>query len=457
MCTNAPTILLGGWGNYPLAECRLHRPGTLATLKKISPLHENGHLIARGLGRSYGDPAINASHNVVLTDALDNLIHFDRDSHIVEAQAGVSLQTLLDVFMPRGYFLPVTPGTKFVTLGGAIAADVHGKNHHRDGSMVSFIIDLQLLTASGEVLICSRDENREVFWATVGGMGLTGIILSARLKLLPVATAYVTVDYHKAANLDEALEQFDTGDAQYQYSVAWIDCLASGASMGRSVIMQGNHATMNDLSERQRENPLAPRRGRALPMPCHAPGWALNPLSVKLFNAAFYRKHKNGRKVEHYDPFFYPLDGVNDWNRLYGRRGLIQYQPVLPRETSRTALVALLELLTRSKRASFLAVLKSYGPQNDGMLSFPLAGHTLALDLPYTGRALLELIEAMDRIVLEHGGRLYLAKDACMSRATFEAGYPRLAEFKQLCRQLDPRGKFSSSQSRRLGITEAIA
>jgi FAD/FMN-containing dehydrogenase len=415
----------------------------------------SGGFVARGLGRSYGDSATNAGGGVILQERLDRLIDFDPQAGVLECEAGVSLATIVEHFLPRGFFLPVTPGTKFVTVGGAIAADVHGKNHHVDGTFGRAVESLRLLTANGDVITCSAEQEPEIFWATVGGMGLTGVILSARFRMLPVQSAYINVRYDRAANLDRALELFGSSDATHRYSVAWIDCLSSGASLGRSVLMRGDHVPAADLPGPYRADPLAVSSKRKKKVPFNFPGWALNTQSVRLFNATFYARHGDGDKIVDYDTFFYPLDGVLHWNRIYGKRGFIQYQALIPPEKSRAALVELLEKLSASGMSSFLAVLKATGPANPGMLSFPFPGHTLALDLPNTGESLIRLVASLDAILLRHGGRLYLAKDSVMSRQTFEAMYPELPHFKQVKARLDPGQIFVSSQARRLGITEA--
>jgi len=447
---------IGGWGNYPVVQCNVYRPEKLAEARQlVVEANEQPNLIPRGLGRSYGDAALNDNSGVMLFGKLNRMLDFDPATGVLHCEAGVTIQDILNVFLPRGFFPPVTPGTKFVTLGGAIAADVHGKNHHRDGCISEYVHEFELLTGQDEVVRCARDENTDAFWATIGGMGLTGVILTAKLRLIPTPSAYLKVDYKRTRNLDQSLEEFGSGDADYRYSVAWIDCLASGASLGRSVLMRGNPAQVVELTtEGMKRNPLRPKLKNKKSMPIFAPAFALNPLSVKAFNSVFYSRHGDGTRIVDYDSFFYPLDSIEHWNRMYGKRGFVQYQAALPPETSRAGLMAMLEELAASGRASFLAVLKTFGPQNPGLLSFPRAGQTLAIDLPNTGESMRQLLSRLDAIVLKNGGRVYLAKDACMERATFEAMYPRLAEFKQIKNQLDPNNRFSSTQARRLGIVE---
>ncbi len=451
---------LAGWGLYPTEPCRVYRPAKLREVRQLLNGCDGSTYISRGLGRSYGDAALNRQDaggggGVILHDQLDRLIAFDPQTNVLEAEAGLSFDTIIDVFLRRGVFCPVTPGTKYVTLGGAIAADVHGKNQHRDGSIGSFIIDFKLLTASGEVLTCSRRQNPDVFWATIGGMGLTGVIRSARLRMLPVESAYLTIEYRRLANLDDLLDRLSEDDDRYRYSVAWIDCLAGGKSLGRSILMRGDHTPVADLSADLRNDPFAVPTRRKLAVPFFLPRFVLNPLSVKAFNALYYARASGGgdkTAVVDYDSFFYPLDSIMNWNRMYGKRGFLQYQAALPPQSSRAGLIQLLEKLVASKRASFLAVLKTFGPGNDGLLSFPMAGHTLSLDLANTGGELFGLLDELDRIVVEHGGRVYLAKDARMTRQTFEAMYPNTDAFGQVKSKVDPNGLFSSSLGRRLGL-----
>jgi decaprenylphospho-beta-D-ribofuranose 2-oxidase len=465
---------LAGWGNYRPAVSRVYRPERLADVRELAAPATTadsrsdataaaGTLIARGLGRSYGDSATNAGGAVALLERIDCLLDLTvaaDGSGVVEAEAGVSLATLVDVLLPRGFFLPTTPGTKFVTLGGAVAADVHGKNHHGDGTIGNFVESLRLLLADGSVLACSPTEHADVFWATVGGMGLTGVILSARLRLRSVTSAYAKVDYRRMANLDAALDRFEAArqsGREPTYSVAWIDCLAAGDSLGRSVVMEGEHLPAAEMAAaglfaKRCRDPLALPRQRTKGVPFNFPGFALSRPTVRLFNAAYYARHGDRTDAVPLDTFFYPLDAVRHWNRVYGRRGFVQYQALIPPAAARQGMRELLEAISRGGSASFLAVLKRTGEQGRGMLSFPMPGYTLALDLPNTGRRLEALLRELDTIVLRHGGRLYLAKDATMSAEAFAAMYPRLDEFRQVKAKVDPGNRFASTQSRRLRI-----
>lgn len=445
---------LAGWGNFRPSVTRLYRPDRIAEARRLVLDPQVPSLIARGLGRAYGDSAVDDRGGTVLSQRLDRFRAFDPATGVVTCEAGLSLESLIRTFLPRGYFLPVSPGTKFVTVGGAVAADIHGKNHHRDGSFSSFVDELELLTASGETVVCSRRDRPELFRATIGGMGLTGFILSATIRLKKVESSYLVVDYHKSADLDEAFQLFQEGDGAYEYSVAWIDCLARGKSLGRSVLMRGNHAGPGDLMGRARDEPLTVARPGRKSVPIDFPGFALNRLSVGAFNNLYYARQKNQRKIVLYEPFFYPLDAVSRWNRIYGRRGFVQYQALFPSESSHRGMVQLLEAISAAGMASFLSVLKSTGPFGEGMLSYTKAGHTLALDLPNKGRRLTELTAKLDRILLDNGGRLYLAKDSLMDRATFDAMYPNSDAFRELKAQIDPRGRFASAQARRVGLVE---
>lgn len=442
---------LSGWGRFPVERANLYRPERGAEVGRILTTAADPTYISRGLGRSYGDAALNREAGVISHVRLNRFLGFDANTGILECEAGLSFAEIIQVFLPRGYFLPVTPGTKYVTVGGAIASDVHGKNHHRDGTFGRFLVDFRLQIASGEVLVCSPEQNRDVFWATVGGMGLTGAILSARFRLVPVESAYVEADYQKAPDLDAALAAFAGSDEGYRYSMAWIDCLASGRSLGRSVLMRGNDAPRERVRAPDRD-PLAPPAKRALSVPFDAPSALLNRFSIRAFNGLYYSSHRDatGRLVD-FDSFFYPLDSVGHWNRLYGKRGFVQYQVAFPPQTAEGGLRALLERLSGTRRASFLAVLKRFGPANEGLLSFPFEGYTLALDLPGAS-GIEEFLRTLDDLVLRYGGRVYLAKDAVLSPESFAAMYPRAQEFVRIKRRLDPEGRISSSLARRIGL-----
>jgi len=440
---------LSGWGRYPVEECRVYRPEKRRGAGDVVRACEET-LIPRGLGRSYGDAAINGGGAVLDYSRLNRMLDFNAETGVLECEAGVSLAEILDVFVPRGFFLPVLPGTKFVTVGGAIANDVHGKNHHVDGTFSRYVDQLTLMTPAGETLVCSPDENSEAFWATVGGVGLTGLILSARLQLRPVKTAYVRADYVRAANLDAALSAMDESDDRYTYSVAWVDCLSKGGALGRSILMRSNLAGPDEAP--RGADPLRPKKKAGKTVPLNFPGFALNPLSIKAFNTLFYAMHRSvDGKIVDFDSYFCPLDSIGHWNRMYGKKGFSQFQATFPFGES-AGLTELLELISGSSCASFLAVLKRMGTQGPGMLSYPSEGYTLTLDIPMR-RDLVPLLRNMERLVLNRGGRMYMAKDATALPETFAQMYPRLDEFRAVKERLDPQYRFSSTQSRRLGIT----
>ena len=452
--SSIPKQPLSGWGRYPLVDSYLQRPEKVSSLTKIIQTAENKPVLARGAGRSYGDAAICPSCTI-LTERLNRMLAFDEESGILACEAGVTIKEIVEIFSPRGWFLAVTPGTKFVTVGGAIAFDVHGKNHYRDGSFSRHVCNLKLMLASGEVVQCSSQKNSDLFWATVGGMGLTGIIMEVEIALRPIQTAYIKAKSIKAKNLDETLALFEEYEPQSQYSVAWIDCLASGQSLGRSRLSFGSHAAIADLNQEQQAAPLKLKPKPSYKVPFDFPAGLLNRYTMSCFNALYYHLQGSGQvqSVVDYDSFFYPLDFLWDWNRLYGKRGFIQYQCVFPTEVSREALVQVLQLCAQKGCGTFLAVLKRLGFQQ-GWLSFPMPGYTLALDMPVEP-GLWRFLAQLDRLVIEYGGRVYLAKDARLSPEAFRSMYPHFLRWLEVKSQVDPYNRFSSAMSKRLQIEPA--
>ena len=438
---------LSGWGNLPRAEVRILRAASRHEAEMAVATEPS--LIARGNGRAYGDAALNPAATLSMLPC-DRLIDFDEQSGFITCEAGLLLSDLLDLLVPRGWFPPVTPGTRFVTIGGMAAADVHGKNHHVAGSFGAHIDEILLATPEGGVLRCSRRENVDLFDATIGGMGLTGVILTVRFRLTRIETAYIRQRTERAADLAQAMALFDA-HPEASYSVAWIDCLAKGPALGRSLVYFGEPARFDELPEKRRRAPLVLSKARAVTVPVDLPAFLLNRFTVGAFNQLYYRRAREGERLIDYRRYFYPLDALLGWNRLYGRRGFLQYQCVLPRAASLAGMTALLQRISRSGLGSFLAVLKSMGPAAPlGMLSFPLDGFTLALDFP-AHRGSIELLAELDSITANHGGRLYLAKDARGSPAMM-AHYPRFEAFRAKRREIDPAGKFSSLLSQRLGL-----
>lgn len=436
------------WSNYPIRQAELIH---VRTEQEAITQASKSFVIPRGLGRCYGDASL--AENIISTTHFNNLLAFDEQTGVLTCQSGVSLKELLDIFVPRGWFLPVTPGTKYITVGGAVASDVHGKNHHSEGSFSRHVQSLAIYTPAKGLLTCSRSENSDLFWASCGGMGLTGLILTVTFKLKRITSAYISQKQVKAPNLDAILNLFEENKA-YTYSMAWIDCLKSGKNFGRSILIVGEHAGVEALSGKAKQEPFKlPRKGE-LTMPFNLPSFALNQLSIKAFNMLYYGKNFKSviENVVPYEGFFYPLDSILHWNRMYGKRGFLQYQFVLPLEVGKKGLTEILHRINKNGMGSFLAVLKQFGQQDD-LISFPMAGYTLALDFPLQ-KGLFEFLDELDRIVLDFGGRLYLSKDSRMKPEILSKGYARYQEFLTIVKQYNPDFAFKSDQSDRLLITK---
>jgi decaprenylphospho-beta-D-ribofuranose 2-oxidase len=404
-------------------------------------------VIARGLGRSYGDAAQLSGGVVINNRSLGGIGAIAPDG-VVTLGAGVSIEELLDVTIPLGWFIPVTPGTRQVTIGGAVAADVHGKNHHRDGSLGDHVLEMRLVTPRGTFTVSPRHEP-ELFWSTIGGMGLTGIVTTVTLRLHKIETDKVLVDTTRYGQIDDVMAAMLSGDDDYHYSVAWVDCMTKGARMGRAILTRGEHAKRRDLEMTSLTAPKAPR----LRVPLSAPAGLLNSVSIRAFNEVWFRRAPEHREGEEQTlgEFFHPLDGISDWNRLYGRRGFVQYQFAVS-DAQSESVVRAIERLSSSGVASFLAVLKRFGPANHGLLSFPVSGWTLALDLPVGPAALPGVLDDLDEMVMEAGGRVYLAKDSRLSPETVRVMYPRLPEFLEIKNRVDPQHQLASDLARRLHL-----
>ena len=418
------------WGLYPHSPQMMRR---LASRHADLPLNEGETLLPYGLGRSYGDSCLNSGGVILSTAALDHFIAFDDVTGHLTAEAGVTFAAIIELLTPRGWFLPVTPGTKHVTLAGAIANDVHGKNHHRAGTFGAHVLSFELLTSDGQRRLCSRDENADVFEATIGGLGLTGLITKATIKMMPVASAFLIGQSIRFDNLDEFFTIADASVDSHDYTVSWIDCLAGGRALGRGHFLRANVATADEAVARKA--PLA----LPLVVPVTPPVSLVNRLTLKPLNAAYYHRQQKEvvKKLWHYNGFHYPLDAIAHWNRIYGPKGFLQYQCVVPRSVQHGVSRALLREIEQSGQGSFLAVFKTFGRmKSPGLLSFPMEGATLALDFPVAGPETFALLNRLDAIVIEAGGRIYPAKDARMSPETFEAAYPRFAEFSKF---IDPR------------------
>jgi len=407
-------------------------------------------VLARGLARSYGDAAQNAGGTVLDMTGADRVLAVDLAAGEVEVEAGISLDALMNQFVPQGLFVPVTAGTRYVTVGGAIAADIHGKNHHVAGSFAQHVRWLDLLTADGQVRRVGPDEDPELFWATAGGMGLTGVILRARVRMKPIESSRIVVDTDRTPDLDSLMTMLTETDHLYDYSVAWIDCVAKGSRMGRSVLTRGRFARRDELPVRRQADPLRYSGSVKLSAPDVFPPGLLNLATVAAFNEVWYRKAPTAKRgqLQSIPTFFHPLDGVGAWNRIYGPRGFVQYQftvPIGEEEALRNALVK----ISSSGHASFLAVLKRFGEGSPGMLSYPSPGWTLALDIPVV-KGLAALLDQLDELVVDTGGRIYLAKDSRVRPELFEQMYPRLEDFRMVRKRVDPDGVFTSDLARRL-------
>lgn len=437
--------LVSGWGRFPVVDSEVLRPRSFEAVG--AAVADVSGSVARGNGRAYGDAAIGAVRTIAMT-GFDRVRSFDPATGRIRLEAGVLLSDLIDTFGPHGFLPFVVPGTRFVSIGGAIAADVHGKNHHGEGGFGHYVDSILLRTGQGETIEVSRERNSDAFFATVGGMGLTGFILEATMRLRPVETGWIRERVISASDLDAAMRALEASDAT-TYSVAWIDCVARGRDLGRSLIYLGEHASADEIAEGADRFPVGKNPGLAVPI--DLPSMTLNRYSIRAFNELYYRmgaRRAGGDHVVSLYPYFFPLDSLNDWNRIYGRRGFLQHQCVIPEAGARAVLGDILDRVSKRGDASFLAVLKKLG-HGDGVLSFPLPGYTLALDFPVKGD-ILNFLDEIDRLVVAAGGRLYLAKDARQSRATFEAGYPALPRFNAIRKSLDPAGNIRSKLSQRL-------
>lgn len=431
------------WGRVATTESMAARPERIAEVSKALEDSSGSTLLAFGAGRSYGDTAINSRGRTLITRRLDRFLGFDPDTGMLVCEPGVSFIDIVHTFLPLGFMAPVVPGTGFATLGGGVANDVHGKNHHQVGSLGQHLEWLDVRLPSGKLVRSSQISEAEIFRATVGGLGLTGIIERVCLRLVRVPSNAVTLTKRRIRDLDEFLAAFEAERDRSPYVVGWIDALAAGRSLGRGILETASPAvqSMSDV----------PRSSRRVPL--DFPGFALNAWSVRAFNA-FYRRHVSSAGVQTlspYEQFLFPLDAIHDWNRIYGKRGFRQFQCVVPFETGRTALTQMLQLIAKANRGSFLAVLKAMGMQGLGYLSFPMSGYTLALDFPNTP-GVVDFINKLERITAEHGGRVYLAKDSTLSADLFRQMYSRSADFSAVLQRIDPEHRMNSDMAVRLGL-----
>ena len=427
------------WGMYPKIKNTVFRFDKKLTLKNI--INNYDDLIPYGNGRSYGDSAL--STNIINVKPKDYFLGFDKKEGLLHVQAGVLLCDILEHFVPKGWFLKVTPGTKLITIGGAIASDIHGKNHHVEGCFSECVKEFNIMLADGEIVSCNKEDTPDLWRATCGGMGLTGVILDAKITLKKINSQYIDQTTIKTKNLKETFEAFEAYQEK-PYSVAWIDCLAKGDKIGKCLLMVGDFRDDGKLDYKNKKQ---------ISIPFNFPSFALNNWSVRAFNWLYYGKSKDGVSKQRVDidTFFYPLDAIGHWNRIYGKNGFTQYQFILPKETSYEGLKEILTAISKSGKGSFLAVLKLYGKANDCWLSFPIEGYSLALDFKIE-KGLFELLDKLDEIVLKYKGRIYLTKDVRVSKETFEKGYPQIEKFRTYRKENKMDEKFQSLQSKRVGI-----
>ena len=427
---------ISGWGGYPKTNSEVISPRSIDEYK----INLKKTFIARGRGRSYGD---SANYKTVLqTSFLDKIIHFDKINGLITCEAGITIKKILENIVPTGWFIPVSPGTSFATLGGSIASDVHGKNHHRSGSFGEHVKDIKIMLGNGNIENISTENNSDLFYATCGGMGLTGVILSATIKLISIKSSQIIQTELKSKSLEDTCSIFEEND-KAQYSVAWLDCFAKEKSIGKGIITLGEHSEKGNLNFNIK---------RKVNISKNFPSFVLNKYSISIFNKLYYAYHKNNRKrLVHLFDYFYPLDKINNWNRLYGKNGFIQYQFVIPNDQIVNNLKLIFKKISEFGISPFLSVLKKFGKQNDNLLSFPMSGYTLAMDIKID-KKLFKSIEELDKIIINLGGRIYLTKDSLMNEKTFKNSYKKWEQFENVREKYGAVNKFQSDQSLRLGL-----
>jgi len=439
-------MILSGWGRYPIIKTDLKSPKSINEL--VNVISKN-NAIARGNGRSYGDSAI-SKNNTISMKKFNRIHKFNKKTGLLVVESGVLLSDIIDAFLPRGWFPIVTPGSKFVTVGGMVACDIHGKNHHKEGSFGNYIEWLDIVTTNGEIKRCSKKINSELFNWTIGGMGLTGVIIHIAFYLKPINTSWIKQKTLATKNIDHTIEIFEN-NLNFTYSVAWIDSSAKGNRLGRSLVMLGEHANLKDLNYDMKKNPLKVKNKKKIRIPFNFPSFILNPLTVQIFNSIYYFLGKTKKEISFvdYDDFFYPLDYLLDWNKIYGPRGFAQFQCVIPLKNASKGINELLETISRFKSNSFLSVLKRFGKQ-ESYISFPMEGYTLTLDFPLTNKN-INLMNRLDKITLKYEGRFYLAKDSRVNKDIFKNSDLRFKKYSNF-RSSEMKKTFSSIQSKRLGI-----
>lgn len=449
--TPTSTTPLSGWGANLRVPCRLAEP---AFLSEVNAVLDPTGSIPRGLGRSYGDAAINGGGQVLRTTRLDRLLAFDPTTGTLTCEAGASLDQIIQLFAPRGWFPMITPGTKFVTIAGCIANDIHGKAHHAQGCFSNSVDAMTILLASGEVVTTSRTQLPDLFWANFGGMGLLGVILTATLRLRPIETTWFHQRSIQVNDLESMLAALDEHDHTFPYSVATLDITATGPRLGRGVLNLGEHVKLADLPQKLAANPLLVSGPPKITVPFELPDITLNPLTIRLVNAVIQRIQSSAAPIGHYEGFFYPLDKIAEWNRGYGRRGFTQYQFVIPYLEGQRRLRDILSTILSSGQLPFLNILKRLGKESGGLLSFPREGYTFAIDFPIR-EGTAELLRKLDHMVLDAGGRIYLGKDSFLDAETFRPMYPELDRWLSIKAKYDPQHVFTSNLARRVGLVSA--
>ena len=437
---------ISGWGKNRFFNVNLKQPRTTTEIKEHI---KNLDSIARGNGRSYGDSSVNL-HNTIDTKRFNRILDFNSKNGLIIVEAGIKLNEIIEVFLPRGWFPYVTPGTKFVTIGGMVASDVHGKNHHKEGSFRKYVKWFDIILSNGEILKCSKTQNQDLFDWTFGGMGLTGIIINVAFKLKPISTKWIIKKTFAADSLEQTMQNIDKM-MDYTYSVSWIDCLAKGKNFGRSLLYVGEHAKKNDLPPSLKKELLSVSNKKKYKLIFSFPSFFLNSYFIKIFNILYFYLGKNQKtKIIDYDKFFYPLDNLHDWNKIYGKKGFVQYQCVFPLNHSYDGIKDILKILSDNNIGSFLAVLKRFGNQT-GSFSFPMKGYTIALDFPLNKKN-LDIMNLLDDIVLKYKGRIYLAKDSRISSEKFHKSEKRINKFIHFRKLQFKNFMFSSEQSKRLNL-----
>lgn len=431
------------WGKYPQTKSLVRPLQSRQQLLSdaLSGVEKHFSYLPYGQGRSYGDSCLNDGNILIPTDRLSRFINLNPETGVLKVEAGLTLKEVLDHIVPQGWFLPVVPGTQFVTIGGAIANDIHGKNHHVAGTFGCHVKSLELLRSDGSRRICSPNQNSDWFRATIGGLGLTGVIVWAEIQLKKIKGPWIARETVRFAHLAKFFELTQESDQKFEYTVGWMDCLSQGRNLGRGVFFRGNHLLLKEVTEAKM------KQERIKTFPCHAPEFLLNRFTMKTFNTLYYHTHPSKKsELVHYRPFFFPLDGINHWNRMYGKRGFFQYQCVVPYEGTQSPIYDIIETFAKSGLGSFLTVIKTFGTiASPGILSFPRRGVTLTLDVPNEGKKTLRVLDRLDEKVVEAGGRVYPAKDARMSKESFKHYFPERLEFEKF---KDPY--FSSSFWRRI-------